>query len=114
MIAGDLRKRITFQSRIDTVDQSNGAVSTAWNAGFTCWGSIVPATAQEMIAAQSVQSGVTHTITVRYRREFADPITTSKMRAVYGTRAFNLKPSINEDERKRMITIQAEEGLSIR
>lgn len=109
--AGDLRNRITLQTRVTAQDPSGQPVES-WVDAFKCWASISPLTGRELIAAQQVQSSVTHNITVRYRREFGDPKTVANMRAVYGVRVFNIHACMNQEERNRAVDLLVEEGLN--
>jgi SPP1 family predicted phage head-tail adaptor len=109
--SGNLRRRLTFQTRQTTQD-ALGQQSTTWTDAFTVWGEIDALTGRELIAAQSVQSSVTHTITVRYRPELQIPKVVAAMRIVYGARIFDIHAAMNEDERNRVISILAEEGVS--
>jgi SPP1 family predicted phage head-tail adaptor len=110
MRSGDLRKRITIQLRGTTTD-TFGQQTTTWSDLFTTWAEIQALSARELFAAQAVQSEVTHSITVRYRIEFALPKKVAAMRAIYGARIFNISGAVNTDERNRQIVMQATEGL---
>ena len=109
--SGELRRRITFQTRQTTQDAAGQAVET-WVPAFTAWADITPLTGRELMAAQAVQSSVSHMITMRYRSEFANPTQVANMRAVYNGRLFNIHASLNQDERNRSVMLQAEEGLN--
>lgn len=109
--SGTLRKRLTFQTKATTQDALGQPVNT-WTDAFTCWGEVSPLSGRELIAAAAVQSEVTHTISVRYRSELAIPKTVAAMRVLYKSRVFNLTAPMNEDERDRLVTIMASEGLS--
>jgi len=109
--SGTLRKRITFQTRQATQDASGQQVNT-WVAAFTVWGEIEPISGRELLAAQAVQSEVTHTVTVRYRSELAVPKVVAAMRILYGTRIFNIAASMNEGERNRVMTLMVSEGMN--
>lgn len=109
--SGNLRKRLTFQTKATTEDALGQPVNT-WTTAFTCWGEIQPLTGRELIAAAAVQSAVSHTVTVRYRSELANPKTVAAMRILYNTRVFNIHAPMNEDERNRVVTLMVEEGLN--
>ena len=110
--AGDLRRRITLQQRSTTPD-SLGGQSITWTDLATVWADIQPMTGRELLAAQAVQSEITHTIVCRYRADlFADPKSTASMRAMYGARVFNLGPALDEDMRHRFVSIPASEGMN--
>ncbi|MGO4154344.1 phage head closure protein [Cupriavidus sp. YAF13] len=109
--SGNLRKRLTFQVKSTTQDEL-GQELNIWADLFTCWGEISPLSGRELIAAAAVQSSVTHTITVRYRAELANPQAVAAMRVKYRNRVFDIHAGLNEDERNRVVTLQAEEGLN--
>ena len=109
--AGALRKRLAFQTRATTQDASGQQVNT-WVTAFTVWGEIEPISGRELLAAEAVQSDVTHTVLVRWRTELAVPKVVAAMRILYGTRIFNISDSMNMGERNRLLTLQVSEGLN--
>lgn len=111
MRAGELRHLLTFQAK-STAQDELGEPINAWVDVLTCWGKVSPTTGRERLAAQAVQSSVTHSVTVRYAPQFADPKAVAAMRILFGARIFDIHDSINEDERNRMVTLMAEEGLN--
>lgn len=111
MRAGELRHLLTFQAK-STAQDELGEPINAWVDVFTCRGKVSPTTGRERLAAQAVQSSVTHSVTVRYVPQLANPKDVAAMRIVFGTRIFDIHDSVNEDERNRMVTLMAEEGLN--
>lgn len=109
--SGDLRNRITFQRRQNGQDSTGQPIET-WVNAFTCWADIDPLTGRELLAAQQIQSTVTHNIQVRYRKELANPIAVTNMRILYGSRIFNIHACMDQDERRRSVALQVEEGLN--
>ena len=112
---GDLRLRLKLQSRSTPVD-SVGGVSIVWSDVATVWANITELSARELMAAQAVQSEVTHQITIRYQKAFADPKAVAEMRALLVkdgiTRLFNIRGSHDNDERRRFLILDAMEGLN--
>ena len=106
MQAGQMRNRITIQSRSTTRD-SHGGQSETWTDVATVWANIRPLSSRELIAAQAVQAATSHMITIRYR-----PGIVAAMRAVYNSRIFNLSAPMNTDERNIELVIPAVEGLN--
>lgn len=100
-----------FQTR-ETTQDDLGQQSTSWVDAFSCRADIDALSGRELMAAQAVQSSVSHTITVRYRPELQNPKDVAAMRILYGTRVFDIHEAINEDERNRVVSILAEEGVS--
>lgn len=109
--SGSLNRRISIQQR-STTNNTFGEQSTTWSTVATVWGEISPLSARELMAAQAVQSEVSHQITVRYQAIFANPKTVAGMRAVYNGRIFNIHGSMNQDERNRVVVLSASEGLN--
>lgn len=111
MRAGDLRRQIALQTRA-TVQDTFGGQSQVWTTAYTVWAQISPLSGRELLAAQAVRSEVTHTITIRWRSELADPMALAAMRAVYNGRIFNIHGARNLDERERTYELDASEGLN--
>lgn len=109
--AGNLRKRLTFQTK-DAAQDALGEPVNTWTTIFTCWGEIIPLTGRELIAAASIQSEVSHTVMVRYRTELATPKSVAAMRILYKTRIFNIMAPMNEDERDRVVSLMVSEGMN--
>ena len=112
MRAGDLRKRVVLQSR-STVQDTFSQPQQIWNDITTCWASISALTGRELVAAQAQNSSVTHVILVRYNAAlFVNPIGAAAMRAVYGSRIFEILAVLNIDERNWEVEMMATEGLT--
>lgn len=111
MRASDLRHRVSIQKRTQTQD-SYGAQQAVWTDVLQVWAHIEPLSGRELFAAQAAQSETTHTIIVRYNALLWKPTEAARMRAVYNGRIFNITASANEDERNRMLTLSAQEGLN--
>ena len=109
--AGDLRHRMTFQSRSSGKDALGGQVLT-WADAFTIWVDIQELSGHELFTAQAAQSEVTHTISARYRAEFADKKAIAAMRGTYAGRIFNLHAVLNVEERNKYVQVMASEGLN--
>jgi SPP1 family predicted phage head-tail adaptor len=109
--AGKLRKSIVLQRR-DSTQDSYGAQVTTWSDVAQVRAEIVPMSGRELLVGQAFNAEVSHQITVRYFKELANPIEVAKLRAVYGNRIFNIHASINFEERNRMVTLYASEGLN--
>ena len=111
MQAALLRHRVTFQNR-SAVQDSFGGQQQVWADAFTVYAAIVPTTGREIYNAQAIHAEVSHQVIVRYRSELANPTAVAAMRIVYQGRIFNIVASVNENERKRMVTLFAQEGLN--
>lgn len=117
MRAGDLRRRVTIQTRVTTRDTA-GQQSTAWTDYLTgVPANIQPLTGRELLAAQAINTEVSHTIAVRWTAALADPKAVAAMRVRYATpavtRYFNILASMNIDERNKQIDLLAVEGENL-
>jgi SPP1 family predicted phage head-tail adaptor len=111
MRSGDLRHRISIQKRT-TAQDTYGAQQATWTDVLQVWAHVQPLSGRELIAAQAVQSETTHSIVIRYNSLLWKPSQAAAMRVLYAGRVFNITASINEDERNRMLTLAATEGLN--
>jgi len=109
--AGDFRHRVTIQRRSTTIDAVGGQ-SNVWTDVATVWAIIEPASGRELLAAQAMQLDQPATITLRYQPQFSDPKTMAAMRAVYGSRIFNIASVQNAEERNRILVMTCSEGLN--
>ena len=111
MRAGKLRHYITIETPTNTVD-SNGDRTESWATFVNTWASIETGNGREFFAARQVMADLTHTIRLRYRINI-EP----QMRIKYidqktsKTRYFNIRASMNPDERNEMLVMQAVEVL---
>ena len=107
---GDLRHRITIQTRVITKN-SYGENTIAWNDDATYWAAIWPVSAKEYFNAQQVQAGVTHKIRIRYRTLGDGTRINPECRIKYNTRYFGIKSVINPDERNIYLDMLCEESI---
>jgi SPP1 family predicted phage head-tail adaptor len=111
MKAGALRHLVSVQQRSATID-SVGDVSDSWTTLFSDHAEIRPLSGRELLAAQAIQSEITHQITVRYRTEYANPVSVTPLRVLFGARVFDITAVMNLDERNREVRMMAREGVS--
>lgn len=109
--SGSLNRRIQIQQR-STSQDTFGDQAQTWTTIATVWGEISPLSGRELMSAQSVQSEITHQITVRYQSIFANPKAVTAYRAVYKGRYFNITSCENQDERNRIVILSATEGMN--
>lgn len=110
--AGSLRRRVSIQQPVDTLNTSGGA-SRSWQIVPGC--SDVPAQivyplpskkGDEVVTQQQKRSSSFTTVTIRYR---PSQNISAAMRVVYGTRIFDIRTVIVPDEYPQWITLQCEE-----
>lgn len=106
MQAGQLRKRVIIQQRSQTQDDYGQPLQT-WTDVATVYAGIEPLNGRELLAAQAVNSEVSHNVTMRYRSGI-----TPAMRLNYQGRLFNIHTILDENERHRMLTLQCSEGMN--
>lgn len=111
MRSGDLRHRVTFQQRTEVRDALGGA-SVAWRDVATVWANIQPLGARERLAAQAIHVEVSHTVTIRYHAQFANPRTTAALRLLYGERIFDIHGVTDPDERHQSLELACGEGMN--
>jgi SPP1 family predicted phage head-tail adaptor len=99
----NFRHRITFQSLSLTPNDSGGNQET-WTDTTSAWASIKPKIIRESNFAQRVESRIDHDIRIRYQAGL-----NTTMRIVFGSRIFEIKSLIIEDEIKEFISILAAE-----
>jgi SPP1 family predicted phage head-tail adaptor len=99
----DLRHRIEFQSLSLAANDSGGQTET-WTTVTTVWSILTPKIVKEVNFAQRIEPRIDHDIVIRY---YAG-ITTS-MRIKFGTRYFEIKAVIIEDEDNEWMKILASE-----
>lgn len=109
--AGDRRHLVQVQKR-NTQGNDDGSPSSDWVAIFSTKASIEALSGRELMAAQALQSEVSHQINVVYRPEWANPKQSASYRILLGTRIFNIHSAYNVDERNREVLIMASEGLN--
>jgi len=109
--AGAMNRRVAIQQRNAGQDAIGGQLET-WVTIATVWAAIEPLTGRELLAAQSVQSEVTHQLVIRWQAIFANPKAIAAMRVVYGSRIFNITGALNQGERNRELLLLASEGLN--
>ena len=105
----DFRHRIAIQAEQPTAD-GGGGYALAWTTLATVWANIKPSTAKELVASGHIESHVTHTITVRWRRDIA---ITPDMRVLYQSRTFAIRGVVNPNESNKWTVLLAEEGGAV-
>lgn len=97
------RHRITFQNLTLTPNDSGGQDET-WTDFTSAWASIKPKIVKELPFAQRIEPRTDHDIRIRYQAGL-----NTSMRIVFGSRIFEIKAIIIEDEIKEFISIYAAE-----
>jgi SPP1 family predicted phage head-tail adaptor len=111
MQAGRMRHQVVIEQR-STAQDTTGAQVNTWTSLGTFDANVSPVTGRELVTAQAIGAEISHEVTLRYDPIFADPVAASAYRVRYGTRLFDVKGVVNDEERDRMITLRCTEGLS--
>lgn len=111
MRASTLRHRITIQQRSTTTDEL-GQPTTAWTDVATVWADVSPLSGRELLAAQAARAQINGTITIRYQRQFSDPVAMAARRVLYGNRILNITSARDIDEMHQYIELSYAEGAN--
>lgn len=101
MNAKRYRHKVTIQRSSESIDGYGGAVPT-WSTYKVIWAEVKPLQGREYYQSQQINSEVTHSIKSRWLSGI-----TPKMRAVWGSRTFDIQSVINLDERGEVVEIRA-------
>ncbi|MDB4952079.1 MAG: head-tail adaptor [Gemmatimonadetes bacterium] len=101
---GDLRQRVTLQSKVRTPDGGGGGAE-AWVDGKTVWAEVMPLDGRELVQAMQVHPSVSHRVTIRYRAGVS-----SAMRALYAGRVLDIRSVVDRDERHEALQLLCVEG----
>ncbi len=105
MRAGDMRKRLTFQKKVETRNDFNEAV-ISYVDHVTVWGSVTPNAGRKVYEALQANSEISGEIRIRYRSDI-EPT----MRIKFGSRYLEIVSLVNVQERNRELLIYYQENL---
>lgn len=112
-LAPRLRHRVDIYALVVDHSADNGAITEDWATIRTSDepdlipAEIVPLSGREFIAAASVQAGVTHRITVRWR-----PDMKPSMRVVHEGEFFNIRAILPDPTLRRHLSLMCEVGVN--
>lgn len=106
MKSGDLRRRITIQKPIPSVDRE-GLPTIAWQDVATVHAAVEPINGREFFQAGAEISQISTRIRIRYLSGILPT-----MRVLYGMRVFNIRTSIDIDDRHREIHLMCQEVVA--
>lgn len=104
MKAGLLRHRVTFQRRINGVDEV-GQPFDEWEHVCTVWAAITDQTGKEFNASQTEYAVTNSTISIRYRNDI-----TADMRALCRGVYYDIN-AVLEDSRKTQLDLPSQKGV---
>jgi len=99
MNPGDLRHRVTIQSRHEQSD-GMGGFTAAWETFAEAWAGIWPVSAKEVINNGQLAGQISHRVRIRYVEGV-----TSAMRILFGARVFNVLSVINPNEGNELLDL---------
>lgn len=103
MNAGDLTTRGTIRQRGVVPDGQGGNASELFTTIDTVWANLVAGAGSETLLADKQDSRSAYTITIRFR-----PDVTPAMQFVVGTRVFDIKAAVDEEERHEWLILDCE------
>lgn len=109
MRAGQLNKRVTFQTATETSDGGGGG-STSWGGNVTVWGQFRPERGRERLEAGRLESAEAGVLTVRSSE--ATRAITSAYRVLIDSIPFNIRAVSNPDQRNKAIEMVVEKGVA--
>lgn len=105
MKAGQLRHRVTFQRKIEDVDDI-GQPLDEWVHVCTVWACIEDQSGKEIETSQSEHSLINCVITIRNRRDIL-----ADMRAVYDGVYYDIKAVLNSKNKRIWLELQCQKGV---
>lgn len=106
MQAGPLRKRVTIQKRVQSLDDF-GNQSNTWTYVCELWASVVPMGGAEVLAGGAIRARSLFTVTTRYF-----PGIEPKMRLIYEGQIFDIMNINDTDQRHRELVMSCSAGLN--
>lgn len=106
MNPGRLNRRVTIASHGTTPD-AFGQPANTWATLATVWAEITPKRGRELVAAKSVDSEVSATITIRYRADV-----TAAHRITHAGKIYNIAAVIDRNGEGKFLDLEVTEGLN--
>jgi SPP1 family predicted phage head-tail adaptor len=102
---GVLRRRLTLEAPVRTPGEG-GAATITWSALAQVWAAITPVSGRELVRGDGMTARMTHEVLIRYRSGVRP-----EMRFTSGSRVFEIRVVMDEDERRRWLACLCEERL---
>lgn len=103
MRAGDLRQRVTINSKTASQD-SFGAEQITWVEFATVWAAVEPLTGREFMDARQITAEVTTRVRIR-KLDGVIP----EMQVVFGSKVYDVLAVLHVEERKREMQLMCQE-----
>ena len=105
MQVGQLNKRITLMYKTSVDDGMGGVTVTDVSVTPDVWAAIWPASAKEIIQANSTAMLITHRVRIRYRSDI-----TGAWKVKYGDRYFAIVAKVDPEERHEWLDLLCKEA----
>jgi len=105
-VIGKLRDLVTIETPSDAVDGIGGQ-SVSWSTHSQVYADIKAISARELFFAQKLEGNTTHRIRIRY----LSTVTVS-MRIQFGSRTFQIRGVVHEEQDSRWTDLLCEEGVA--
>jgi SPP1 family predicted phage head-tail adaptor len=103
---GLLRDLVTIQAPSDSVDAIGGQ-SVSWSTHASPYAEIKSVSAKERFFGQKLEANVSHKIRIRYLSTVTD-----SMRVIFGTRTFQIRGVLHEEQDSKWTYLFCEEGVA--
>jgi SPP1 family predicted phage head-tail adaptor len=100
---GALRERLVLEQPVETPDGAGG-VTRSYASVTTLWAALIPVSARDQVAADSLGASITHRIVISSRADI-----TTRHRLREGARIFRLVALRDQDGSGRFLEISAQE-----
>lgn len=104
--AGELKRRVTLQSRGSTKTPAGGQVTT-WTDVATVFARIESRPGSEPLEGGAIRGVLSHVVRIRYR-----PGVAPAMRLLYGARTLNIASVVDVEEAHVALDLYCSEGLN--
>lgn len=103
MKIGDLRHRVTLESKSVTRDGYGGEVET-WSTVATCWAAVEPLVGREFLEGRRLEAEVNTRIRIRYRSGVVPG-----MRITWGSHTYDIEAVQEVESRRRELRLMCRE-----
>jgi SPP1 family predicted phage head-tail adaptor len=114
--AGEMRERLTLQSRTAGTADAGGGAPQTWTTIKTVWARVQPLSVNQRMNAMSLQLRTTHRVIMRYEAELVllDNDVYRLLWASNSNQLLHVTGTINPDEHRRFVEVMVEIGQSIK
>ncbi len=102
--AGMLRKLISIEIPLTTIDEEFGDTIESFAAPINLWADIEPVSGRDNWSAERLEDVVTHSLCIRWRDDV-----TPGCRVAYQDRSFRIIGLFDPEERQRWLVLHCEE-----